>query len=137
MAQYQGAHPGVFNYPTDGTLPQQVTCTQALKSDDMDLSHSCSPSPQPGVGGLNAMFLQPPCPQPRAHQQQRLMIPPVNPGMASANMSLAEFEAWATSVDDYGLICGWTPPLAALYVRLLCTREVQQRVDACVNRQIF
>ena len=135
MAQYQRAHPGVFNDPVDGTLPQQVTCTQALKIDDMDLSHSCSPSPQPG--GLNTMFLQPPCPQPGAHQQQRLMVPPVNSGMASADMSPAEFEAWAMSVDDYGLICGWTPPLAASYVRLLCTREVQQRVDTCVNRQIF
>ena len=64
-------------------------------------------------------------------------MPPVSPGIASVGMSPAEFETWAISVEDYGLICGWTPPLAASYMGLLCTREVQQRIDARVNKQIF
>ncbi|ROT66062.1 hypothetical protein C7M84_015928 [Penaeus vannamei] len=46
-------------------------------------------------------------------------------------------ESWAVSVEDYGNICGWMPPLAASYVRLLCSGEVQQRIDARVNRQEF
>lgn len=41
------------------------------------------------------------------------------------------------SVEDYGLICGWFPPLAASYVRLLCSGELQQRIDARLDKQTF
>ena len=41
------------------------------------------------------------------------------------------------SVEDYGLICGWFPPLAAPYVRLLCNGELQQRIDARLDKQVF
>ncbi len=52
-------------------------------------------------------------------------------------MSPAAFEAWATSVEDYGSICGWVPPMAAPYVRLLCNTEVQQRIDARLGKHEF
>ena len=52
-------------------------------------------------------------------------------------MSPAAFEAWAVSVEDYGLICGWFPPLAASYVRLLCDGNLQQRIDTRFDKQDF
>ena len=63
--------------------------------------------------------------------------PPSGPGTASHGMSPAAFEAWAVSVEDYGVICGWAPPLAASYVRLLCSGDLQQRIDARFLRQDF
>nr|XP_027227344.1 uncharacterized protein LOC113819308 [Penaeus vannamei] len=70
-------------------------------------------------------------------QNQRPPLPPSGPGGATVGMSPSAFESWAVSVEDYGNICGWMPPLAASYVRLLCSGEVQQRIDARVNRQEF
>ena len=55
--------------------------------------------------------------------------PPSGPGTATQGMSPAAFEPWAVSVEDYGIICGWSPPLAASYVRLLCDGALQQRID--------
>ena len=52
-------------------------------------------------------------------------------------MSPATFEAWATSVEDYSSICGWAPPMAAPYIRLLCNTEVQQRIDARLGKYEF
>ena len=52
-------------------------------------------------------------------------------------MSPAAFEAWATSVEDYSSICGWAPPMAVPYVRLLCNTEVQQRIDARLGKHEF
>ncbi|KAK8406329.1 hypothetical protein O3P69_007194, partial [Scylla paramamosain] len=63
--------------------------------------------------------------------------PPSGPGTATQGMSPAAFEAWAVSVEDYGLICGWFPPLAAPYVRLLCDGSLQQRIDARFDKQDF
>jgi len=70
-------------------------------------------------------------------QNQRPPLPPSGPGGATVGMSPSAFESWAVSVEDYGNICGWMPPLAASYVRLQCSGEVQQRIDARVNRQEF
>ncbi|XP_069972233.1 uncharacterized protein [Penaeus vannamei] len=70
-------------------------------------------------------------------QNQRPPLPPSGPGGATVGMSPSAFESWAVSVEDYGSICGWMPPLAASYVRLLCSGDVQQRIDARVNRQEF
>nr|XP_027227343.1 uncharacterized protein LOC113819307 [Penaeus vannamei] len=70
-------------------------------------------------------------------QNQRPPLPPSGPGGATVGMSPSAFESWAVSVEDYGNICGWMPPLAASYVRLLCSGEVQQRIDARVNRHEF
>ena len=51
-----------------------------------------------------------------------LPVLPLNPGTASTAMSPAEFETWATSIEDYALICGWAPPLAAPSGSLQCQR---------------
>ncbi|KAK4324208.1 hypothetical protein Pmani_005210 [Petrolisthes manimaculis] len=59
------------------------------------------------------------------------------PGAATTGMSPAAFEAWATSVEDYGFICNWALPLAASYVRLLCSGEVQQRINSRIDKLDF
>ncbi|KAK4307379.1 hypothetical protein Pmani_020898 [Petrolisthes manimaculis] len=64
-------------------------------------------------------------------------VPPTGPGAATTGMSPATFEAWATSVEDYGFICNWAPPLSASYVRLLCSGEVQQRIDSRIDKLDF
>ncbi|MPC53767.1 hypothetical protein E2C01_047666 [Portunus trituberculatus] len=58
---------------------------------------------------------------------QRPPPPLPSPGGATVGVSPATFEAWATSVEDYSNICGWVPPVAAPYVRLLCTAEAVTR----------
>ena len=67
----------------------------------------------------------------------RSPAPPSGPGTATQGMSPAAFEAWAVSVEDYSIICGWSPPLAASYVRLLCDGALQQRIDARFDKQAF
>ena len=68
---------------------------------------------------------------------QRPPRPPSGPGTATQGMSPAALESWAVSVEDYGVICGWAPPLAAFYVRLLCSGDIQQRIHARFLRQNF
>ena len=63
--------------------------------------------------------------------------PPTGPGGATVGMSLAKFEAWATSVEDYSSICGWAPLMAAPYVRLLCNTKMQQCIDVRLGKHEF
>ncbi|ROT84068.1 hypothetical protein C7M84_022732 [Penaeus vannamei] len=64
-------------------------------------------------------------------QNQRPPLPPSGPGGATVGMSLSAFESWAISVEDYGNICGWMPPLAASYVKLLFSGEAG--IPATIN----
>lgn len=45
--------------------------------------------------------------------------------------------AWAVSMEDYSLICGWAPPLAASYMRLLSSGDIQQHINGRIDKKDF
>ncbi|MPC31969.1 hypothetical protein E2C01_025270 [Portunus trituberculatus] len=123
------------------TLEEVVTDTLAR---DRVVLHQPLPSPSataPRSGPFSTPFAplastRPPSAQ-AASPSHRPLAPLSGPRTATQGMSPAAFEAWAVSVADHGLICGWFPPLAAPYLHLLCDSSLQQRIDARFDKQDF
>ncbi|KAK8385305.1 hypothetical protein O3P69_012261 [Scylla paramamosain] len=147
MAQYRlnwGEAPGCIRGNPgmeQATLEEVATGTPAR---DHVVLHPPLPSPPataPRSGPFSTPLAPPASTRPPSAQatspSHRPPAPPSGPGTATQGMSPAAFEAWAVSVEDYGLICGWFPPLAAPYVRLLCDGSLQQRIDARFDKQDF
>ncbi|KAK8374449.1 hypothetical protein O3P69_018935 [Scylla paramamosain] len=122
-------------------LEEVVTGTPARDHVVLHLPLPSPPATAPRSGPFSTPLTPPASTRPPSAQaaspSHRPPAPPSGPGTATRGMSPAAFEAWAVSVEDYGLICRWFPPLAAPYVRLLCDGSLQQRIDARFDKQDF
>ena len=59
----------------------------------------------------------------------------MTPKPASLGMNPTQFRVWARSVTDYGRLCKWPKDQEALSVRLLCEENIQEAIDARVERR--